>query len=327
MLATNPANNSNPTHQIPELLNQTDSESTPKTPFSKSTIIWNWFAKRLLNVRQNGWNLLLRTGMEVYVELLLWSLLNLKQVSMDNPTDKNSTTLAYICLAMWVVFAIVVFCIWLVGYKYLKDPQQYNNKVGTLTEGLKTKKWSMLEHLFFLVRRTVLVILVVFGESVNTLQLWIFAALWIIVLAFEILVQPFQHKSLNVQNIITEGLLLTLVFLFFGFLKKDTELITSGYGAVIGHIWVAVVISIVLLHYVFHIGNWLVRRKKEKTKKIIKIEIQKRILNDMALKVFPLNARFQTKNYLKVNHDDSRHFNTFYKSFIYWINIHDAYSK
>jgi hypothetical protein len=56
------------------------------------------------------------------------------------------------------------------------------------------------------------------------------------VLAFEILVQPFQHKSLNIQNIITEGLLLILVFLFFGFLKKDTELITSGYGAVIGHI-------------------------------------------------------------------------------------------
>jgi hypothetical protein len=64
----------------------------------------------------------------------------------------------------------------------------------------------------------------------------------------------------------------------------------------------------VLLHYIFHIGNWLVRRKREKTKKSIKIEIQKRILNDMALKVFPFNARFQAQNYSKVNHNDPKHF-------------------
>jgi hypothetical protein len=64
----------------------------------------------------------------------------------------------------------------LTGYEYLKHPKKYESKVGTLTEVLRLSKWSIWEHMVFIVRRSILAILVVFGDNMNIVQLGIFAS-------------------------------------------------------------------------------------------------------------------------------------------------------
>lgn len=287
-------------HQtIQNRLKQSNEEGTNNRQSKKALSwlrIWNWVALKFESGRNNGLNLALRTGMELYVELLLSSLMDLKSITLKNSTDKNSTTTAFICLGVWVIFAMVILYVCLTGYEYLKKPRKYENKVGTLTEVLRLNRWSIWEHMAFIIRRSILAVVVVFGSKLNTVQLGVMVAWSIFIILFEIKVQPYIEKNLNIQNVITEFFLLAFILCLFTYLKEDTKLTTSGYASIIGYIWVAIVISIVLLHYVFHVINTIIRMRREKLKRSIKKGIQSMILNKIALKMLPLYPQSKMQN-------------------------------
>jgi hypothetical protein len=65
---------------------------------SKKMVIWNWIALKLLNTRKNILNFSVRIGMELYVEVLYSSLLNLKHLTSKNDIDTYSNVMAVVSM-------------------------------------------------------------------------------------------------------------------------------------------------------------------------------------------------------------------------------------
>ena len=60
------------------------------------------------------------------------------------------------------------------------------------------------------------------------------------------------------------------------------------------------IVSIALIHYIFHIGNYIVRRKRGRVKREIKRGIQKKVLVQIAPKVLSLKRTEFNLHSLKV---------------------------
>ena len=82
------------------------------------------------------------------------------------------------------------------------------SKIKVLYENLKTNKSSMTSHLVFIACRVLLVIIVLSLHKMGPLQINLFTGVILAVLAFKIVVQPFQTKIMNVQDIIGHFLIL-----------------------------------------------------------------------------------------------------------------------
>ena len=117
----------------------------------------------------------------------------------------------------------------------IENHRGWGDRVGTLTEGMRDSKWSLCEHVLFMFRRVLLIILVVFGGDIGWLQLLIFIVITAVFITFKVKFRPYKCKTQTFQDIFTELIVLTVSLIFFAFLFEETELVSEGYGQIIGY--------------------------------------------------------------------------------------------
>jgi len=78
--------------------------------------------------------------------------------------------------------------------------------------------------------------LVVFAHNYGEVQLPIFCFVNIISVLYITIVRPYKAKVTNIEDIINEIILTTILFLFFFFINKSSELDSSGRPYIVGWI-------------------------------------------------------------------------------------------
>ena len=150
------------------------------------------------------------------------------------------------------------------------------NRLKMLMEDFKPdKRYLMLDHFIFMLRRAVLISVIVFGWNHGFMQVSIFSIACIGVLVWKIVARPFESVLLNIQDIIFELFISVIIVIFISFSGKSTELAKSGPAHIAGMICFAIIIFLTLLSFIFStclfIQKCREKRRQSKVEKISKI--------------------------------------------------------
>ena len=191
-------------------------------------------------------------------------------------------------LAHWILNYLSVISI--KGFRILTNPWERYDRINTLTKDMRLNKWSMYEHIIFMVRRLLLVLLVIFCGSSAIAQITIFSFWWLLVIAFKLAVRPFKRTTTNIQDIVSEFLILSVVLLFLRFLNEDTKLKTTGSAAAVGYLCISLIVSIALVHYIFESINLVNLRRQYLLKKKVSKGFQSKRVSDSTQIAIERNA-------------------------------------
>ena len=151
-------------------------------------------------------------------------------------------------------------------YYYAVLPDEYdsdtnsNGRMGIFTEGFKSnKRVCVLEHMMFIVRRSLLVFILVFGWNNGLFQAYFFLVSCFVTLVFKLVVRPYSQAILNVQDIIFELILIAIISILLSFSSEGSELADSGVYHILGLICLGLMGSIMIINYIITICT-MVRR-------------------------------------------------------------------
>lgn len=103
----------------------------------------------------------------------------------------------------------------------------------------------------FVLRRQIMVYLIVFGWQHGIVQITIFAVVCLLVLASKIYIRPYKCAMIGAQEIIFEIILNVVIILFITFSTEKSEMVSSGSFHIIGIACFALVISLMVINYIF----------------------------------------------------------------------------
>ena len=199
----------------------------------------------------NFWNIVIRAGIEIYLEFLFCSSFNLLEISFNNLYDTLSSIIACIWFTIIATFTVILLVMIFAIKKQVSEEYVKNSKIKILYRNLKKNNSSMISHLSFIILRIWLIAIVLLLNKKGYLQISWFTIIVITVLIFKIAFQPFDTKLLNIQDIIGHFLILSLWIKYFTLIDKSTELTTSGRGRITGLICLGIIVILILNSYVF----------------------------------------------------------------------------
>ena len=138
-------------------------------------------------------------------------------------------------------------------YKSLKLNLESGRAKGLLEGFKKTKRIYILDHFLFLLRRQILILVIIFRWNHGVQQAIIVLAWWFIVLAWKIIVRPFNRAILNFQDTLFEFLLLILFVIYLRFGHQKSEFDTKGTFHTLGIAWITIMGSMIIINTVITI--------------------------------------------------------------------------
>ena len=197
------------------------------------------------------WNSVFRIGLEVFMDILFAAVYNLRNMSYSTSLEIYSLVVACIWLTIfWVMVVTFIGAFVCMPRKYTQESIK-KHRFRVLLEDLKeNKKVCMLEHLLFMLRRAVLVWALVFLWGNGLLQIIIFMIASAVVIAFKLIVRPYEKPMLNLLDVLFEMILFVLCSIFVTFHDEKSEFATSGSPYFLGIVWCALFFFIVAANYV-----------------------------------------------------------------------------
>lgn len=199
---------------------------------------------------------LIRVCFEIYLDVFFGACYNIYNIRIKNGLDVYSIIVSIIWLIL--LFALLGYIIYVIvkaDPDNLKDSiLKYRAKV-LLEEMKEDNKYNMLEHVFFILQRMILILLVIFLWGHGLAQVFIFGMTWVFRMIFKIYKRPYLRISKNIQEIWYEVWLLVISFIFMAFYDPDTEFVTTGTPYVLGIICWILLVFVVILNYTFTISH------------------------------------------------------------------------
>jgi hypothetical protein len=153
-----------------------------------------WFRKIIKSFFFNNF---LIFALEGYLEMLFGSTLNMASASFESTATIISFAIATLFTSSLIIFMCVSFAILydkrkeITGHQYTnaeideEDKTVYHHRMSALFENLKMTKWYIIQfYPIFMLRRTLLVFLLIFGGRIDWLQMNLFILLVALVSLF-----------------------------------------------------------------------------------------------------------------------------------------------
>ena len=120
-----------------------------------------------------------------------------------------------------IILTILLISIFIILFKFnknYKEKEIKNSRVFILLEEFKdNNKYLMVDHIIFLLRRSFLSILIIFGWGYGLFQGCIFFVICVGVLISKVVLRPFKNSILNVQGVVFESILWIVIGLLASF--------------------------------------------------------------------------------------------------------------
>jgi hypothetical protein len=193
---------------------------------AKITPIWsgNKLKNALAHIRNSTLNFFfflffVRTGIEVFVSIILSGISEIYQFEREKPNLIVSLMITLILMGFWIsLISVNIIYYW--KYRNQKFPKRFF--FMELFNGLNNSNTSRLYSSFSLTRKLIFILLVVFFEDVSrssafSVILATQTVMWVLIIVF----RPFETFSDNLVNIITEGFVTYTIALFFALDSED----------------------------------------------------------------------------------------------------------
>jgi hypothetical protein len=193
---------------------------------AKITPIWsgNKLKNALAHIRNSTLNFFfflffVRTGIEVFVSIILSGISEIYQFEREKPNLIVSLMITLILMGFWIsLISVNIIYDW--KYRNQKFPKRFF--FMELFNGLNDSNTSRLYSSFSLTRKLIFILLVVFFEDVSrtsafSVILATQTVMWVLIILF----RPFETFSDNLVNIITEGFVTYTIVLFFALDSED----------------------------------------------------------------------------------------------------------
>ena len=174
-----------------------------------------WFKKNLF------FSVVFRIGFEFYLQFYFASLYNLRNIRFKDVTDYYSIAVSMVWQLLPLVLLISTMII--LGKfkkKYTQDWIKESRSRILLEDFKDNKKYLMVDHILFMIRRILLSFLIVFGWQNGIIQVCTFFLICLGVLILKLFMRPYNSPLLNIQNISFEIILLAVIGIFGSFYKK-----------------------------------------------------------------------------------------------------------
>ena len=163
-------------------------------------------------------NIIFRVGFELYLQLYFASLYNLKNSSFEDIAEQFSFVVSIIWQVLVISFLIITIVIlFRFKSKYTAEGIKESKVRIFLEEFQDNKKYLMIDHIIFMIRRILLSILIIFAWGNGLIQVCIFIIICALVLVSKLVFRPFKSLILNIQSFIFEIILLVILWFFASF--------------------------------------------------------------------------------------------------------------
>jgi hypothetical protein len=127
-----------------------------------------------------------------------------------------------------------------------------NSRFRILMEGFRfDKKICVFDHSVFMIRRAILVFILVFGWNHGLLQAILFLVACFAVLVWKLTLRPYEETLFNIQDILFEGILCSMIVCFIAFKDSVSELKEEGKFHMLGIVCSTLVVSLILINFIF----------------------------------------------------------------------------
>ncbi|EAR85859.2 transmembrane protein, putative (macronuclear) [Tetrahymena thermophila SB210] len=161
--------------------------------------------------------------MSVYLELVFNILLQFTNMSVEKPVDYLNLTVMMLTIIFVLPIPFAAAYLMKKHFHRLKE-KDIEEKFGSLYEGLKHEYICMIYFIILHFRKILISLLIIYFYQVTIVQCAILSIMPLLLLAFVIKKQPFQHKKENIKMIIQEICFSICCFLFIGLKSMDGSL-------------------------------------------------------------------------------------------------------
>ena len=148
---------------------------------------------------------IIRFFLEGYIELMLSSLLNIPDLTYEQPGDYFSAIFSQVFCGI-MIFLPFVILFFIFGNHDLLDKPFLKMRFGSLWEGInhKKSKWAAQFNFIFTSRRLILTIITIYLQDLPQIQLQLFILMSLLNSAYLLAVKPFELPSINRVEIFNE---------------------------------------------------------------------------------------------------------------------------
>ena len=182
------------------------------------------------------YNFFLRTGLEIFLETFIITLLNIAHAEFTNFSKILSFTLSLIFIVI-----LITFFLWSLQHS-LKNYPKYKGKKYDISEyesmfgDYKTENLpQFLFNSFFMLRRMLFACIIIFLENYPPFQAFAFMIIWVPFLAYHYVMNPYKSIVNNVIMNINETWFIFIGIFFYLFAEpnSDTEaVLTQGWWCI-----------------------------------------------------------------------------------------------
>lgn len=220
---------------------------------------WSWWKQKvtkfinyLHDERALFISILIRVGLEIYLDCLFSSTFNVFNMSYKNSTDSMSSLVSLAWFLLMIAFGVLITLIVIYARKDYTDSDLKTSKIKSLYSSMsKGSKYAMYLHVIFIACRVFLVMLVLSFYHLGEVQVSLFCLMLMAIIVFKLIVKPYDSKLKNIQDMIGSFLLLTLWWFYFAFIDDEMELASEGKGQVLGIICVIIICTMIFYFYIF----------------------------------------------------------------------------
>lgn len=204
-------------------------------------------------------NLLIRIIIEAFLDLFFAAVYNTETMTWNNTMDYYSNFVGFMWLILLAAFTAML-CIVIIKFPKKYNQQSIrNSRFRVLAEEFKNNnKLTMLDYITFLFRRAFLCLLIIYAWTHGFLQSMVFFGACLLLIISKLILRPYRHTIMNIQDIIFETLILAICAIFATFTDPEMELTTKGIPNVLGWICFVLVISVVIINYLLLGGSAIV---------------------------------------------------------------------
>ena len=212
-----------------------------------------------------------RIAFEIFLDVFFASVYTLYDNNWSTGIDLYANSLSLIWIGLlstsWI-FVLIYY--WSVSSVSLHKFSKSNFKI--LFEDFKANRiWILYSFVFFL-QRFILIMILIYGLNHGLIQAFTYFLVWIGVLIFKILLRPYQQTILNVQEVTFELILWVIIGIFITFKDPKSHFADSGRHHTLGIICLALILSFVILNYIFSAmlswKNWRTQKKIRRIKSL-----------------------------------------------------------
>ena len=220
------------------------------------------------------YNFFIRIGLELFLEVFVLSLLNIRYIKFESGWQYLSTIVASLLL-----LCLITFFVWTTKFSCSAFAHLYNHQqfYALLGEYKNENLPQVMFNTYFMLRRMLYAFIIVFLSEYPTSQAFCFMIICLPILAYHLVMNPYKETVINVMMNINESMLVTIGVFFFIFAEPDTNtdrVMLLGW-AVIGLVILVMIFNVLVLwiqKIILIVSDCKKNRRQKKMLKVTKLE-------------------------------------------------------